>query len=217
MGKTIAVANQKGGCGKTTTSINLAGALANRQFDVLLVDADPQGSAMRWRGVRADAAPRFEVVSIPAPVLHKQLPSLGKRYDFVVVDCPPGGPTGADNITRSALMAVDLVIVPYQPSPFDLWSAEDMTALINRAHTVNSKLTARLLISRKIANTAIGREARGAAEAFGIKIFKTEISQRVALTDAASGGKSIFDFAPKSSAAMEYSNLTEEVMRCLRD
>ena len=113
-------------------------------------------------------------------------------------------------------MAVDLVIVPYQPSPLDIWSAEDMAALIGKAHSANAGLKTRLLINLKRSNTAIGKEARAAAEGFGIKILTAEISQRAALPDAISAGKTIFDFAPKSAAANEYRNLTEEVMRCLR-
>ena len=171
---------------------------------------------MRWRSVRSDGEFPFEVVSIAAPVLHKQIPSLSKKYDFIIIDCPPGGPSGADNITRSALMAVDLVIAPYQPSAFDIWSAEDMAALVGKAKGANPKLRSRLLISRKLSNTAIGKEAREAAGVFGIKIFDTEIRQRIALTDSISAGETIFDFAPKSAAAKEYTELTEEVTRCLR-
>ena len=87
---------------------------------------------------------------------------------------------------------------------------------IGKARSANAKLRTRLLINLKRSNTAIGKEARAAAEGFGVKIFNAEISQRVALPDAISAGKTIFDFAPKSAAANEYRNLTEEVMRCLR-
>jgi chromosome partitioning protein len=91
-----------------------------------------------------------------------------------------------------------------------------MAALIGKAEGANPELKSRLLISRRLSNTAIGKEARAAAGVFGIKIFNTEITQRVALADAISAGVTIFDFAPKSAAANEYRNLTEEVMRCLK-
>lgn len=217
MAEAIAIANQKGGCGKTTTSINLAGAMARQGKDVLLIDADPQGSALRWRSLNPNSTGGFAVVGLPSPVLHKEVPTLAGKHGCVIIDCPPGGPTGLDNITRSALMCVDLVVVPVQPSPLDLWSGEDMAALIARAQVVHPELRSRMLISRKLGNTTLGREAREAAGAFGIGVLETEIHQRIALAEAIIAGQTVFEYAPQSPAAEEFLALSKEIIAALRE
>jgi chromosome partitioning protein len=180
-----------------------------------LVDADPQGSALRWRAIDSTSAGRFGVVGLPSPVLHREIPSLSQRYDFVIVDCPPGGPTGLDNITRSALMAVDLVVVPVQPSPLDLWSGEDMATLISKAQAIHPALRSRILISRKLGNTTLGREAREAAHGFGIPVLDAEIHQRIALAEAIIAGQTVFEYAPASPAAEEFNRLSAELRAVL--
>lgn len=211
----IAIANQKGGCGKSTSAINLCGCLA-KNHEVLLVDADPQASVTAWRGMRPDQKPAFRVVSLAQPVLHEEVPALARKYEYVVVDCPPGGPSGADGITRSALLAVELVIVPIQPSAFDLWSTSNMAELIGKARTVNPELEGRVLISRKIVNTTLGKQAHEAATNYGLPVFDTEISQRIALAEAVLMGQTIGEYAASSAAAAEFEALAKEVEACLR-
>jgi len=216
MSKRLAVSNQKGGCGKSTTAINLCGALARQDKAVLLVDADPQRSVMRWREMASGPDVAFQVVSIPSPSLHREINGLAKKFDYVVIDTPPGGPAGVENITRSALMAVEMVIVPIQPSPFDIWSGEDMAALILKAQEANPDLKARLLVSRKIGNTSLGKQLREALVSFGIPVLKIEINQRIALAEAAVAGQTIFEYAPSSAACSEFESLTKEVLACLK-
>jgi chromosome partitioning protein len=214
MAHIITVANEKGGSAKTTTALNLAGALAEAGKRVLLIDADPQGTASYWRGMRPEADQPFQVVSMAQPVIHKQVPEMvrNSQWDYAVIDCPPGGPRGEKNITRSGMAAADLIIVPMSPSPADLWSFQNTQMMLDMLVSQYARrFVCRVLISRKIPNTKLGRDAHLAASSFGVEIFGSEITQRVGIAESLLEGQTIIQYAPDSAGAAEFRALAQEV------
>ncbi len=149
----VSFLNQKGGVGKTTLAIHVADALSRRNKRVLLVDADPQGSALDWAAAR-QKAPLFPVAGLPRASIHKELPTLAHGYDVVIIDGPPR----VYDVARSAIMASDLVLVPVQPSPYDVWAAKEIIDLVHEATVFKPNLKSAFAINRKIVNTALGRD-----------------------------------------------------------
>ncbi len=203
----ISLVNQKGGTGKTTTAINIASCFAKKGHDILLIDADPQGSVLQWKSIVDNKT--IDVVHRPQATLHNDIERLSKNYWHTIVDTPPA--TG--DITRSALVVSNLAIVPISPSPLDIWSSKETINLIKEARKHNRKLSSKLLISKKIIGTRIGREAREALEAYRLKIFNTEIGQRIAYVEAMISGLSVIQFQPKSEAANEIISLCDEITK----
>ncbi|MBK4362064.1 AAA family ATPase, partial [Candidatus Hamiltonella defensa] len=124
----ISVLNQKGGVGKTTLSINIAAQLSLNGKRTLLLDADPQGSSLDWAAAR-DEESLFTVVGLPRATLHKEIRKFAEDYEHIIIDGPPR----VTELARSAIMAADMVIIPVQPSPYDVWAAQEVIALINEA------------------------------------------------------------------------------------
>lgn len=203
----ISLVNQKGGVGKTTIAINLAGCLSRRNCNTLLIDGDPQGSVLQWQSIADTKA--FDVKHYPSPTFDSSIKDLAKGYDHVVVDAPPA----MGEITRSILAVSSLAIIPIGPSPLDIWSSKETLSLLRAASKVNRHLTGKLLISRKIPTTRLAREAREATETYDMEVFETEISQRIAFVEAMICGLSVLQYAPNSKAAREIESLCEEVVQ----
>ncbi len=209
--KVIGVLNQKGGVGKTTLSINIAAELASRGSNVLLIDGDPQGSSLDWAASREKDIP-FTVVGYSKANLHKTVSDIGKGRDFVVID---GAPSVKD-LCRTAIMASNLVLIPVQPSPFDVWAASDVVKLVNEAQIYKSGLKAAFVINRRIQNTAIGRDVSDALAEFDMPVLESSLVQRVVYAESAASGLSVFEQDSKSPAAQEIHALVDEILPILQ-
>lgn len=203
----IGVLNQKGGVGKTTIAVNLAAVYAKTGQRVLLVDADPQGSSLAWSAAR-DEAPLFTVVGMAKPTLHKDMPNIAADYDVVIIDGSPR----VSELGRAAIMASDMVLIPVQPSPYDVWASADTVQLIKEARQFKENLKAVFVINRKIVNTAIGRDVVTALANFGLPVCDYALSQRVAFAESAARGLTVIETEPKSEAAREITTLARSLL-----
>src|SRR5260370_15583785 len=147
----VALLNQKGGVGKSTLALHLAGAWALQGKRVTVIDADPQGSALDWSEQRANGQlPRlFGVIGLPRDTLHREAPALARDSDHVVIDGPPR----IAALMRSALLAADLVLVPVQPSPLDGRASGEMLKLIEEARIFKPTLRPRFFLNRRSGRT----------------------------------------------------------------
>ncbi|HFO2534893.1 TPA: ParA family partition ATPase [Yersinia enterocolitica] len=202
--KVIAVLNQKGGSGKTTIATHLARALQLGGADVLLVDSDPQGSARDWAAVREEQP--VTVVGIDRPTIERDLKNIAQK-DYVVID---GAPQAAD-LAVSAIKAADFILIPVQPSPYDIWATADLVDLVKqRIELTDGKLQAAFVVSRAIKGTRIGQDVTEALKGYGLPVLDSRITQRVIYPSTAAAGETVFDGLDKS-ASLEIQALCDEI------
>lgn len=204
----VSLAGQKGGTGKSTIALSIAVEWSERGRSTLLVDADPQGTVSVWGALGGDEA-RLPTIVRMGEGMHRgdQLPELARRFEVLVIDCPPAH----DRIHRSALVVSDLVLYPVGPSAVEAWSLSAALELLVKVKAIRPDLLAAVLITRKMTQTTIGREARETLEECGLPILATELGYRVAYQEAPAAGLGVGQYAPHSAAAVEIRMLVDEL------
>ncbi|UEM24754.1 AAA family ATPase (plasmid) [Skermanella mucosa] len=183
---------------------------AGRGQKVLLIDADPQHSAIDWTAARdaSELQSLFTSVAMPAATIHKEIDRLAEPYDIVVIDGPPR----LTDLARSAIMASDLVLIPVQPSPYDVWATAEVVSLVKEASIYKPALKYAFTINRKVVNTLIGRDVTDALGEFeDVPVLPVSIGQRVAFAESAGGGRTVMETAPGSAAAREIDALLDAI------
>ncbi len=214
--KIITIANQKGGVGKSTLSMNLAGSLSRKNKKVIVVDADHQSTATRWASsVSDDKSFPATVIGLSAAgsKLHREVKKFIEDYDYIIIDCPPAMDSP---IPQSAMLISDLCIVPLLPSPVDLWSSVGIRKIIENVSDINEDLKARLLVNQLQPRTKISKEILNILPEFGIEKLNTNIQQRTVYRQCAVFGKTVYDLGSKAMQAInEIESLTDEILEIL--
>jgi len=206
----IAVANQKGGTGKTTLTVNLAAGFLRRGKTVLL-DADPQGSAGHWARVGGAESDLPPVRSIDPGDLQANLARAAEANRYVLVDCPPHLES---YILRAVMTAVDLVLIPVQPSPVDLWASIGMTAAVAVAQIGNPRLRAYVVLNQLDSRNTLSRSMHAALAEFEAPALANGLMRRAAFRNAALEGCSVYRLGGRGASAVnDVETIIEEILQ----
>ena len=146
------------------------------------------------------------------PTIDRDVKNVARKVDFVVID---GAPQAAD-LAVSAIKAADFVLIPVQPSPYDIWAAADLVALVKqRIEITDGKLQAAFVVSRAIKGTRIGGEVTEALAGYGLPVLEARITQRVSYPGTAAAGTTVLESEPEGDAAAEVHALADEIKQKL--
>lgn len=212
MANVVSVLNPKGGSGKTTVSLHLARALHQKGEKVLLVDSDRQGSARDWNEA-GEGKGGFPVVGLDRPTLDKDVPALAKDYDWVIID----GAAKLEKMIASAVKAADLVIIPVQPSPLDIWACDSLVDILQARQSVTDGIPAvAFVVSRAKKGTVLARDVSDAIGAYGFPILHGAIHDRTVFAKALIDGSTAIDSDPESPATFEINHLLKQIVEAFQ-
>jgi chromosome partitioning protein len=203
----LTIAQQKGGAGKTTLAAQLATAFLAMRKSVATIDIDPQGSLTRWAEVRTQLlGDSNKLVHVQATGWRSsaQAEALARSHNIVIIDSPPHAETDA----RLSIRIADLVLVPVQPSPMDIWATQ-ATLQLARAERVPT-----LLVPNRV--PARSNMAEGILEnlsQLGSAVSRLHLGSRVAYAESMLSGKGVIETHPLSTAADEMAAMAREVIR----
>lgn len=200
----ISVLSQKGGSGKTTISTNLAAALAAAGKNVVLVDSDEQGSARDWAA--ASDSPEVEVIALDRPGMLASVKRLSA--DFVIID----GSAKLDKMAAETVKISDLVLMPIQPSPYDVWASADLIDIVKqRIEITDNALQAAFVVSRAIPKTTLSKEVLDVLAEHNLPVLEGT-TQKTAYSAAAAKGQSVIKYDKNSKAAKEILALLKAIL-----
>jgi chromosome partitioning protein len=202
--KILAVAQQKGGAGKTTIAVQLGVWWAVRGKRVVLLDVDPQGSMKAWFGLREQAgvASQLTAYDVQGWKLSSEIDRVKGNADIVIVDTPPHAETDA----RVAVRAAQLILVPVQPSPMDWWATKPTLDM-----ALKEKTRCLLVLNRLPARGKLGDAIRERIAAEKLPLAATSLGNRSAFATSMMDGKGVAESQPKGVAAQEIQSLAEEI------
>lgn len=204
----ISCLNLKGGCGKSSTIVNLGGVMVENKKSPLLIDLDEQQSATQWAKQGGTPFP-FPVIPLSIKTATKikgEIERLANEHnaDIILIDTPP---QLEDDALIAALLS-DVVLIPVSPSPLDLWAAQQAMDTIKDARQERGgKLPKAVLVpSRVMSRTTLAKDIKGSLESFGEPVAPP-ISLRVAVAESAIAGLPISCYAPNSPSHREFTDL----------
>ncbi len=202
----VSILNQKGGVGKTTLAVHLARYFTKKGQETVLIDSDSQGSSMDWH--ERSGGDLVFTVAHPASTLPydvKKYINMGCQWIFI------DGVPQVSAKTASAIKCSDIVLIPVQPSPYDVWASSDVVELIKTHQHMNfGKPYGAFVISRKIVNSNLGKDVHESLQGYELPVFKSVTCQRVVYPHSANIGSTVLDMG---NDAKEGANEIEEIAK----